>query len=149
MQDVLGADTTILQLGGGIARYLEEYGGSGYFRGKHYVFDHRQVEDPRLALKRKAVPQEHAEAEGQGSCADVAQGQEDILSTCFACGKPWDDTQGQRRCSIPGCRMPLLVCKPCQSRKENRDLNLLCELCATGRALPQNAQTPREDEDAE
>lgn len=47
MKQVLNPETEVLQLGGGIVRYLEEYGADGHFRGKNYVFDHRLVEDPR------------------------------------------------------------------------------------------------------
>lgn len=126
MQEELGAETKIFQLGGGIVRYLEEYGAEGYFRGKHYVFDHRRVEDPRYSQKLK----------------NSTTAPEEVLSQCFVCASPWDDTQGQRRCSVVTCRMPVLVCRLCQSRGDDAEATLLCELCASGASAPSPAKRP-------
>jgi len=130
MKEVLGEHTEVLQLGGGIVRYLEEYGAEGHFRGKHYVFDHRLVEDPRYAKKTLA-------ADGV-QLAD----QEEVLSRCFVCGIPWDDVRGQRRCSSVACSMPVLVCRLCQSRGEDRRATLLCEICSTSGDATEKEQGP-------
>jgi len=124
MQHVLGGDTRIVQLAGGIVRYLEEFGANGYFRGKHYVFDHRRVEDPQYARKKLV-------AEG------TQRIEEEVLSKCFVCGTRWDDVEGQRRCSVATCNMPILVCRLCQSRGEDRKVTLLCELCGAVSAATQ------------
>jgi len=117
MQNILGFETQIFQLAGGIIRYLEEYGPHGYFRGKHYVFDRRRVEDPRYARKSLTAVEHSYVAE-------------EVLSACILCGKSWDDTVGHRRCSKADCNIPVLVCRLCQSRGECKKVKLFCELCA-------------------
>lgn len=74
----------VVQLSGGIHRYLETYGGDGYFRGKNFVFDERMV-DPNSA---------------------------EVVGTCRGCAAPHDDyTTAHARCAK--CRMRCLLCESC------------------------------------
>eukprot|EP00850_Spirogloea_muscicola_P019029 SM000182S03919 [mRNA] locus=s182:57282:60712:+ [translate_table: standard] len=95
----------VLQLSGGIHRYLETYADGGYFSGKNFVFDHRLA---------------------------VASGCLAVVGTCLACGRPWDDYSAQARCAA--CRMLVLICDQCQlegggAGQEGGAGSRLCELC--------------------
>ncbi len=73
----------VYQLSGGIHRYCERYGDSGYFRGKNFVFDDRMCTGP-----------------AQPECG-----------RCSQCQLPFDDyTLG---CRCVNCRMRIIVCKKC------------------------------------
>lgn len=106
----------VFQLSGGICRYLEAFPTGGNFRGKNYVFDKRRLEGPG------GPP----------------------LSSCSICGCAWDDHRGKRKCRT--CRVPVLVCRLCQSRGEDQSAALLCELCdpASERYKPRAAPYARD-----
>ncbi|GJP61128.1 hypothetical protein CLOP_g18329 [Closterium sp. NIES-67] len=76
----------VVQLSGGIVRYLEAFPDGGFFRGKNFVFDHRLAVPP-------AAPQQAT------------------IGACCLCEKPFDDYSGRKRCVA--CRMLLLVCPSC------------------------------------
>eukprot|EP00850_Spirogloea_muscicola_P003766 SM000015S01266 [mRNA] locus=s15:899694:903077:+ [translate_table: standard] len=93
----------VLQLSGGIHRYLEAYADGGYFSGKNFVFDYRLA---------------------------VASGCSAVVGTCLACGRPWDDYSAQARCAA--CRMLVLICDQCQLDSAGQDGGAgshVCELC--------------------
>ena len=71
----------VYQLEGGIARYGEEYGDGGLWKGSLYVFD-----------ERMAVP----------FTAGAA-----VISECYQCGAP---TTRIENCSDPACRELFVVC---------------------------------------
>ena len=79
----------VVQLEGGIERYLELFPTGGHFRGKNLVFD-----------KRRSV------APYTGNPAE-----EDIIGRCQECGGKTDDYSPQCRCAR--CRLLLLVCGRC------------------------------------
>ncbi|CAI5481459.1 unnamed protein product [Closterium sp. Yama58-4] len=76
----------VVQLSGGIVRYLEAFPDGGFFRGKNFVFDHRLAVPP-------AAPQQAT------------------IGTCCVCTKPFDDYSRRNRCAA--CRMLLLICPAC------------------------------------
>ena len=74
------------QLSGGIHKYLATYPkGSGLFRGKNYVFDHRVIENPD----------------------DVGE----VVGRCVECAAPFDLLCGDRVCAV--CNDLVLVCPHC------------------------------------
>ncbi|EPS62576.1 hypothetical protein M569_12213, partial [Genlisea aurea] len=79
----------VFQLYGGIQRYMEQFSGRGYFKGKNFVFDHR---------------------------VSVGSSDSDVLGTCLLCGAPFDDYT--LRCRCTHCRMLVLICNGCQESDE-------------------------------
>ncbi|KAL3681523.1 hypothetical protein R1sor_024479 [Riccia sorocarpa] len=77
----------VVQLSGGIQRYMEAFPDGGFFVGKNFVFDHRL-----------AVPSSNLL----------------VVGKCLHCSTPYDDYSARCRCSL--CRMLVLVCTDCQSR---------------------------------
>ncbi|KAK6911669.1 tRNA uridine(34) hydroxylase, N-terminal [Dillenia turbinata] len=75
----------VFQLYGGIQRYLEQFPGGGFFKGKNFVFDHRIA---------------------------VASSNSDIIGACLLCGSSFDDYSSRCRCTY--CRMLVLICDKCQ-----------------------------------
>lgn len=86
----------VSQLKGGIHRYLEEFGGDGYFKGMNFVFDQRVAMTP---------------AECQDT-SDAHRSSHDVVGRCVACEAAFDELSGSRICTV--CRDPLLVCLACQ-----------------------------------
>jgi UPF0176 protein len=84
----------VSQLQGGIHRYLEDYGDSGFFRGKNFVFDQRVALTPA------------ASREGEETLKEQAVGR------CIECETPFDEVSGSRICTV--CRDLVLVCPNCQ-----------------------------------
>jgi len=78
----------VSQLSGGIHRYLEKYGSSGFFKGKNFVFDQR--------VAMPASPSDNT-----------------VVGTCTDCCNPFDEISGSRLCSV--CRDLVLVCPKCQN----------------------------------
>eukprot|EP00057_Strongylocentrotus_purpuratus_P033960 XP_793430.1 PREDICTED: thiosulfate sulfurtransferase/rhodanese-like domain-containing protein 2 [Strongylocentrotus purpuratus] len=83
----------VLQLKGGIHRYLDQYP-DGFFRGKLFVFDNRYA----------------------------IQTNQDVIAECFHCSKPWDEYEpcSSKHChqlvlSCPSCRTSGLTtcCRRC------------------------------------
>lgn len=92
----------VLQLQGGICRYLERYQDErGFFAGKNFVFDHRRYEpwhDDRVV----------------GQCSD--------------CGQPWDDYDNGPEVHCHICRVLLLLCDGCRARRlDEPAAQLLCQ----------------------
>lgn len=79
----------VSQLSGGIHRYLEEFGGTGHYRGLNFVFDQR------VAMK----PEEDKPWE--------------VVGRCLECGEKFDELSGSRRCTV--CQDLVLVCPSCES----------------------------------
>ena len=76
----------VVQLHGGIHRYLEAYPEGGHFRGKNFVFD-----------KRVALGPEHA----------------DVVGKCCHCSAPCDEVRGDRVCTV--CRQLVVICGECRA----------------------------------
>eukprot|EP00050_Salpingoeca_kvevrii_P001937 m.183504 g.183504 ORF g.183504 m.183504 type:complete len:684 (-) comp10496_c0_seq6:830-2881(-) len=103
----------VFQLFGGVHRYLEEFKDGGYWSGKNYVFDRRFA---------------HGAVEGYKT--------DQVISVCAACGEPWDRYRGKKKCSV--CRVPLLVCTPCQERKQDKYKMVRCPDCIEEGAMPEH-----------
>jgi predicted sulfurtransferase len=78
----------VSQLHGGIHRYIEQYGESGYFCGKNFVFDQR------VAI-------------------DASDNNQIVVGKCINCKDQFDELSGSRICSV--CRDLVLVCPNCQN----------------------------------
>ncbi|KAK7401102.1 hypothetical protein VNO78_12416 [Psophocarpus tetragonolobus] len=76
----------VFQLFGGIQRYLEQFPGGGFFKGKNFVFDHRM---------------------------SVGSSDSNVIGTCLICQCSCDDYSSRCRCTY--CRMLVLVCSSCQN----------------------------------
>eukprot|EP00550_Attheya_septentrionalis_P002631 CAMPEP_0198287980 /NCGR_PEP_ID=MMETSP1449-20131203/6633_1 /TAXON_ID=420275 /ORGANISM="Attheya septentrionalis, Strain CCMP2084" /LENGTH=518 /DNA_ID=CAMNT_0043986057 /DNA_START=219 /DNA_END=1772 /DNA_ORIENTATION=+ len=100
----------VSQLSGGIHRYLERYGSSGFFKGKNFVFDQRVAVAPSPVASLTSpdngcgsddiVPAPYAD---DGSC---------IVGKCGECETAYDEISGSRICTV--CRDLVLVCSSCQ-----------------------------------
>ncbi|KAK3286321.1 hypothetical protein CYMTET_6113 [Cymbomonas tetramitiformis] len=103
----------VVQLFGGIQRYMECYPEGGFFLGKNFVFDDR-----------------------------IAVGSENptVVGTCAACTLPSDDYSARLRCRQ--CRMLLLLCQTCQSRPDCRD-SFICELCKASGSSGESSSTSK------
>ena len=78
-------DLDVVQLAGGIHRYHERFGATGFFAGKNFVFDGRMA---------------------------VAPGEPEVVGACATCGAAHDDYATARaRCGT--CRMRVLQCAAC------------------------------------
>ena len=82
-----GAPSEVLQLHGGIHRYLEAFPDGGFFRGKNLVFDGRRTVGP---TRRDA---------------DSHQA---VVGQCLKCAAAADSYEPPRRCA--SCRLLLLLC---------------------------------------
>lgn len=79
----------VMQLKGGICRYLEEYNGQpGFYAGKNFVFDYRRYEPWH---------------------------DDTVVGRCDRCARPWDnyDNGPEARCQT--CRVLLLLCDVCRA----------------------------------
>lgn len=89
----------VLQLSGGIQRYLEAFPDGGFFKGKNFVFDHR-ISVPSLDTT--------------------------VVGSCLLCAAAFDDYSARLRCSL--CRMLVLVCNDCHNGHSPR-AQYICSLC--------------------
>lgn len=87
----------VSQLQGGIHRYLEKYGATGFFRGRNFVFDQRVAWPPPV----------ESDAEGESEARQA------IIGSCVECEAPFEELCGSRICTV--CRDLVLVCTSCQS----------------------------------
>ncbi|KAG6555612.1 hypothetical protein Mapa_002847 [Marchantia paleacea] len=102
----------VVQLSGGIQRYMEAFPDGGYFVGKNFVFDHRL-----------AVPSSNKV----------------VVGRCLQCNTPYDDYSARCRCSL--CRMLVLVCGDCQVASQQSSSQFICEICnKTGKSLKPSRQ---------
>lgn len=97
----------LLQLFGGIQRYLEQYPDGGFFKGKNFVFDHR---------------------------VSVGSSDENILGACLRCSSSFDDYSSRSRCTY--CRMLVLVCDSCQKKGSQYICELCQKNGKTVRSIP-------------
>lgn len=96
------ATPAVVQLEGGIHRYLDAYPeDGGIWAGKNYTFDKRF-------------------SHGAAKAA--------VVSSCCVCAVPWDRYQAQLKCTV--CRMEVIVCKECQKSGKAEKSVRLCWLCA-------------------
>ena len=93
----------VSQLSGGIHRYLETYGASGFFKGKNFVFDQRVAQKPSECLVLANTDRSTASTTSAG---DV------VVGRCIECQAPFDELCGSRVCTV--CRDLVLVCETCQ-----------------------------------
>ena len=63
----------VSQLSGGIHRYLERYGDTGFFRGKNFTFDLRVAMDPKECLIRHEALATGASDTVDASAAEEAE----------------------------------------------------------------------------
>lgn len=98
----------MIQLSGGIHRYMEAFADGGYFKGKNFVFDHRLA---------------------------VASSDEEIVGRCLLCKSPFDDYSARNRCSL--CRLLVLICDSCQGAGDSTYVCELCEVNQKASSQPQ------------
>lgn len=94
----------VVQLRGGICRYLEQFAGrQGHFRGKNFVFDPRRYEPWH---------------------------DDTIVGRCDGCQCSWDDFDNGEEARCDECRVLLLLCDSCRAgravRKGDSRTPLLC-----------------------
>ena len=134
--DCFQGEDDVVQLQGGIERYVQQFQNKGFFKGKNFVFDERG--DVAAATATAAL-----------NLTDGGDDDDDeVLGICCACCTPWGDYSARARCSA--CRMLILLCDTCaaaaaripgDTEEEDEDeevgacehisspLPLLCELC--------------------
>ncbi|KAL4519970.1 hypothetical protein Ndes2437B_g04392 [Nannochloris sp. 'desiccata'] len=122
----------VVQLQGGIERYLEQFGQEGFFKGKNFVFDERGESEGILRLLKE---EEKGLKPSDNSCSGTIRG------ACCVCTTPWGEYGARARCSA--CRMLVLLCDTCHSKTGNEDDKageitnqpmMLCELCQQQRS---------------
>lgn len=142
----LGEPADVVQLRGGIHRYLETFPTGGLWRGRNFVFDKRQslappscdrplpseaAADSAEELARADAPSgtaaaaADAAADGTGTAGAAATaagpascGEGGVYGRCHKCERPWEEFSGRDVCQV--CRFLLLVCPDC--RKSERGL---------------------------
>ncbi|KAK9828526.1 hypothetical protein WJX72_000594 [[Myrmecia] bisecta] len=102
----------VVQLQGGIQRYLEAFPDGGYFRGKNFVFDER---------------------------VSVGSSSEDVVGQCLVCQASCDDYGPRLRCHH--CRLLVLVCATCREQGDD-NTGYTCELCVASRPAVAAARAP-------
>ncbi len=114
--DQSDSSTEVLQLAGGIERYMAAFPEGGFWRGSNLVFDRRLRTAPEARSR-------------------------DVIGSCQQCAAPADDYAPQRRCTH--CRLLLLVCPACCAVYPCGSTALCCEPCAQARKQsPAPAQPP-------
>jgi UPF0176 protein len=117
----------VSQLHGGIHRYLETYGNTGYFRGKNFVFDQRVAQTP---AEVSCIQQRKDNSAGNSSNDDNDDSNTALSSPrhyyeasttptativvgrCLECHIAFDELCGARICTV--CRDLVLVCPQCE-----------------------------------
>jgi UPF0176 protein len=84
----------VYQIAGGIVRYGETYGDSGYWEGSLYTFDGRMTVD----FSERA----------------------NMIGECDLCGSP---TKKFQNCAEPSCHHLYLLCEKCSSRASEIECN--------------------------
>ena len=133
----------LLQLEGGIHRYLEAYPDGGLFQGKNFVFDSRVAVGPSsssasdttsqvavgpscssTAITTTDTPNSSANSSGSSESTinnsntiatkEVSNRESgNVVGSCIDCSAPHDVYSGHIVCTV--CRMPVLVCPTCVS----------------------------------
>eukprot|EP00927_Polykrikos_kofoidii_P082040 TRINITY_DN8043_c0_g1_i1.p1 TRINITY_DN8043_c0_g1~~TRINITY_DN8043_c0_g1_i1.p1 ORF type:complete len:204 (+),score=24.91 TRINITY_DN8043_c0_g1_i1:1074-1685(+) len=99
-----GAAKEVVQLQGGICRYLERFKDRPkFFRGKNFVFDPRRYEPIH---------------------------DDTVVGRCDCCQSPWDDYDNGEEVHCEECRVLLLLCDACRnvqaSNERTERIRLLC-----------------------
>lgn len=113
----------VFQLSGGIHRYLETYGDSGFFRGKNFVFDQRVAQKPS-----ECGPPQSSRSTSAGASTDNENDGDVVVGKCTGCSAAFDELCGSRVCTV--CRDLVLVCPACQSSSSASALRLREYHCA-------------------
>jgi len=100
------------QLSGGIHRYLEEYGSSGYFKGLNFTFDKRVAMKPTFASA-------HNENQDCTGTQNKDNDSYEVVGHCIECNNPFDELCGSRVCTV--CRDLVLICEVCRSNSSLRE----------------------------
>ena len=95
----------VVQLKGGIHRYLEAFEDGGYFGGKNFVFDRRLVQPTPAGT---CLPAEQAGGREGGGASEV-------VGRCVECQSAWDTVDWERVCSV--CRGLVMICDSCFARR--------------------------------
>ncbi len=90
--------TSVQHLKGGIHKYLDKFGGDGFFAGSNFVFDRRVGVDADEHVQKKG---------GDGVVAKRIVGQ------CLYCEKKYDKFTADAVCTV--CRELTLICEDCKS----------------------------------
>jgi len=99
----------VSHLSGGIHRYVEKYGSSGFYKGKVFVFDQRVALDPDAM----EVSNNDNNVKEMKNNVDAKQRDEKIIGKCKECQKPEDQISGATVCTV--CRDLVLLCPSCKS----------------------------------
>ena len=140
----------VSHLSGGIHRYLEKYGSSGFYKGKVFVFDQRVALDPdSMLLEDNGEDGDHgctssgsdskckfAGAVGKGRDKDTSQSTKmqsddnyngetnesnnNVVGKCIECETPYDQLSGANLCTV--CRDLILICPSCQTNETTSPL---------------------------
>ena len=107
----------VIELQGGIERYLKTFPEGGYWKGKNYLFDRRMEQLPESKSKSEV--------------------EKDVDSKCAVCRQKWTVYRGKYKCSQGLCGVPVIVCDDCRDEATSNPKQLLCELCIVGYKAPQ------------
>jgi predicted sulfurtransferase len=111
-----GPDTQVLQLEGGIHKYLDAFPDGGHFKGKNFVFD------ARLAM----APSEHApngnNANGSAGSAEAAK--DAVVGHCVHCGVTDDFLSEAISCAV--CKSFVILCAGCRTLYADKKWNYFC-----------------------
>lgn len=107
---------SLLQLSGGIQRYLEQFPDGGFFKGKNFVFDHRYIlqHSSYFCFVDEFFAYDCVTFAPCVGRISVGSSDKDVIGSCLICGAPFDDYSTRCRCHL--CRMLVLVCDNCQVR---------------------------------
>ena len=113
----------VVMVRGGIERYMKTFPEGGFWKGKNYLFDHRQEQRP--------------EAKSDEALA------RDIESHCASCHAPCATYRGTFKCAgvlpppVGNCGVPVIVCARCaRSSSLDASRSLYCPLCEEGYVPP-------------
>jgi len=101
--ETVSETTTVKHLKGGIHKYLDKYGGDGFFSGSNFVFDRRVGVDA----------DEHTQNRGKDSTGTGnGSANKRIVGHCLYCKKSHDQFTPDAVCTV--CRELTLVCADCK-----------------------------------
>ena len=95
----ISTETKVRHLKGGIHKYLDLYGGDGYFKGKNFVFDKRVAADAIVKTE---------EARG------FKNKPTSVVGKCVYCNAHHDNFTADSVCTV--CRELTLVCGECRTK---------------------------------
>jgi predicted sulfurtransferase len=104
--------SNVSQLSGGIHRYLEQFGDTGCFQGKNFVFDQRVAQTPSECHLPEELP-----SEGDGVPLQITSTQNGgtVVGRCIECHDLFDELCGSRLCTV--CRDLVLICPFCRVQR--------------------------------